>query len=881
MDASNGAHETIKVAVRVRPPHGNESLQFSFEKDGAQQAIVAADSRKWNFDYVFNPLDGQKAVFDEAVSKVVESALCGFSGTVFAYGATSSGKTHTILGGFEVPPPPPGPERRSNELSERAGLLPRICNMLFDELKATDSIIQLSYLEIYNEELIDLMASTHMNNSNNETGRVALRIHSDSDGPGVKVIGLTEAAFSSRDDLLRTILACAEARQTASTLLNLRSSRSHTICTLDIKEKLSMRSAYLRRGRLTIVDLAGSENIERSGVAGTAGQREAGNINVSLVALGRVIGALNEGSAHVPYRDSKLTRLLQDSIGGSTRTLMIANITPTYDSETYNTLSYATQVRNICNRPMADSEYMRAMISQKEAEVASLQEKIESLSGSVERFQNLQPKLVELRAANVSNTQLLHSIKARMDEQRQAMTQERQTLLTLVQHEISELTRMTTESLNGLAAIAETAAAADSKAAQQSISTASASHLELFTQNLSDLTLKFAQEQSELLQKHFERVHSAILIQSVSEQTKTSLSVVKNLSGTSFKDDVSTGATAIISNIKAVQTTLQEKIELAFDGLLTKLETVQREEDKMKVVDTSDLDNPTLWQSPSRPMPKIPVLSRSVSKSQITTPRTAQRRNERRFRFRRLSARSRRQQAKAPKTIINRSFKKAWNKELDKVAASMKQAADDGRKRMPKSFYQKLDRLTRRSLLVNDDVKTGLAAALEAEFKVEKALGEADVYIGRVATDLDIVVSGDSDVFCYRNVKTMVRPTRHRGQYVFDVLDKSLALRKMKLSADDLVVLAVVSGNDYEGNIPGKAIMTNVKIFQKIKEKGDFSKEEMLKKYLLLCQSDRNFNVAKGGFFNCDEGNVLDPLDRSKGLEKRDKSRNMMKGPPT
>ncbi|TPX32777.1 hypothetical protein SeLEV6574_g08434 [Synchytrium endobioticum] len=115
----------------------------------------------------------------------------------------------------------------------------------------------------------------------------------------------------------------------------------------------------------------------------------------------------------------------------------------------------------------------------------------------------------------------------------------------------------------------------------------------------------------------------------------------------------------------------------------------------------------------------------------------------------------------------------------------------------------------------------------------------------------------------------MVRPTRHRGQYVFDVLDKSLALRKIKLSADDLVVLAVVSGNDYESNIPGKAIVTNVKIFQKIKEKGDFSKEEMLKKYFRLCQSDRNFNVAKGVFFNCDEGKVLDPLDRSKELEIR------------
>ncbi|TPX41573.1 hypothetical protein SeLEV6574_g06024 [Synchytrium endobioticum] len=177
-----------------------------------------------------------------------------------------------------------------------------------------------------------------------------------------------------------------------------------------------------------------------------------------------------------------------------------------------------------------------------------------------------------------------------------------------------------------------------------------------------------------------------------------------------------------------------------------------------------------------------------------------------------------------------------WGKvvdELDKVAASMKQAADDGKKRMPKSFYEKVDRLTRRSFLVNEDVKTDLAAALEAEFKVEKASG-------RVATDLDIVVSGDSDVFCYRNVNA----TRHRGQYVFNVLDKSLALRKMRLNADDLVVLAVVSGNDYASNISGKAIVTNVKIFQKIKEKGDFSKEEMLKK-----QSPR-----------------------SKGLEKRDKS---------
>ncbi|TPX45430.1 hypothetical protein SeLEV6574_g03874 [Synchytrium endobioticum] len=191
---------------------------------------------------------------------------------------------------------------------------------------------------------------------------------------------------------------------------------------------------------------------------------------------------------------------------------------------------------------------------------------------------------------------------------------------------------------------------------------------------------------------------------------------------------------------------------------------------------------------------------------------------------------------------------------------------------MPKSFYEKLDRLVRRSIIVHDDVKTQLAAALKKAFKAESVMapGEADAFIGRAATYLDIVLSGDSDLFCYKNVKKMVRLTRHRGQYIFNVLDKSLALRKMRLNADDLVVLAVVSGNDYESNIPGKAIVTNVKIFQKIKEKGDFSKEEMLKKYLQLCQSDRNFAVAKRVFSNMDEGKVLAPLDRSKELGKRD-----------
>ncbi|TPX37569.1 hypothetical protein SmJEL517_g00673 [Synchytrium microbalum] len=589
------------IAVRIRPPNGSEvpsSTAFECDRDG-RQAIIAGDKR-WEFDHVFPQECNQQAVFDEAVSKVVESALCGFSGTIFAYGATSSGKTHTILGADL-----PSEDDPTTALSERAGILPRICNMLFDELKGSDAIIQMSYLEIYNEEMMDLMAPQ-------TASRESLRIHSNAEGSGVKVLGLSAQDFHNSTDLLKTIIRCAEARKTSETLLNQRSSRSHTICMLDIKEKLANRQDYLCRGRLTIVDLAGSENIERSGVVGGS-IKEAGNINVSLLALGRQV---------VPYRDSKLTRLLQDSIGGQARTLMVATLSPLTDFESYNTLTYASSVRKIRNRPVVDSEYIRAVMSQNEAEMASLQQKLESLTRQVDTYQHLQPKLAEMRAANASNKLVMQEWKAKIEQQCQAIAQEKQDMLNKIHHEISTLGEITKDALTELGQSIETTTVANSEAAVESIHTSSASHVETFTRQLSELTFKFAQEQSDLIQKHFER-QSNILVAAVSEQSKIAVRQIKSTTDTATtasKKETSARVTAILASIDQVQTRLEEKIEHSFTAFLARMEGLQREEVKLKLVDTSLLENPLLWQSPTRTTKTLPPPSRSASKP--TTPRS-------------------------------------------------------------------------------------------------------------------------------------------------------------------------------------------------------------------------------------------------------------------
>ncbi|KAK9471021.1 kinesin motor domain-containing protein [Dipodascopsis tothii] len=228
-----------------------------------------------------------------------------------------------------------------------AGIIPRTLYKLFEalELEKAEHSVKVSFIELYNEELRDLIAP--------EEDR-KVKIYDDSAKKGIVIQGMEETFIKSASEGIRVLQQGSHRRQVAATKCNDLSSRSHSVftITLHVKETLPGGEEYLRIGKLNLVDLAGSENINRSG-AENKRAREAGMINQSLLTLGRVINALVDRSAHVPYRESKLTRLLQDSLGGRTKTCIIATVSPVRASleETVSTLDYASRAKNIRNKP--------------------------------------------------------------------------------------------------------------------------------------------------------------------------------------------------------------------------------------------------------------------------------------------------------------------------------------------------------------------------------------------------------------------------------------------------------------------------------------------------------------------------------------------------
>lgn len=232
-------------------------------------------------------------------------------------------------------------------------------SQLFDELRLlpVEHTVRVSYLELYNEELFDLL-------SVNDDSK--LRLFEDNVKKGSVIInGLTETHVKNKNEVYKILQRGSIKRQTASTLMNAQSSRSHTIfsITVHMKETSIENVDLLRTGKLNLVDLAGSENIGRSGAVDKRA-REAGNINQSLLTLGRVITALVEGAKHVPYRESKLTRLLQDSLGGRTKTSIIATISPAACNleETLSTLEYAKRAKHITNRPEVNQKFTKCTL---------------------------------------------------------------------------------------------------------------------------------------------------------------------------------------------------------------------------------------------------------------------------------------------------------------------------------------------------------------------------------------------------------------------------------------------------------------------------------------------------------------------------------------
>uniref|UniRef100_A0A5F9CW42 Kinesin-like protein KIF11 n=1 Tax=Oryctolagus cuniculus TaxID=9986 RepID=A0A5F9CW42_RABIT len=369
--------KNIQVVVRCRPFNLAErkaNAHSVVECDNVRKEVSVrtgglADksSRKtYTFDMVFGASTKQIDVYRSVVCPILDEVIMGYNCTIFAYGQTGTGKTFTMEG-----------ERSPNEVytweeDPLAGIIPRTLHQIFEKLtdNGTEFSVKVSLLEIYNEELFDLL---------NPSSDVSERLQMFDDPRnkrGVIIKGLEEITVHNKDEVYQILEKGAAKRTTAATLMNAYSSRSHSVfsVTIHMKETTIDGEELVKIGKLNLVDLAGSENIGRSGAVDKRA-REAGNINQSLLTLGRVITALVERTPHVPYRESKLTRILQDSLGGRTRTSIIATISPASLNleETLSTLEYAHRAKNILNKPEVNQKLTKkALIKEYTEEIERL-----------------------------------------------------------------------------------------------------------------------------------------------------------------------------------------------------------------------------------------------------------------------------------------------------------------------------------------------------------------------------------------------------------------------------------------------------------------------------------------------------------------------------
>uniref|UniRef100_A0AAY4DZU3 Kinesin motor domain-containing protein n=1 Tax=Denticeps clupeoides TaxID=299321 RepID=A0AAY4DZU3_9TELE len=375
------------AADRIRPQMANEKIEgchiCTSVTPGEPQVLLGKD-KAFTYDCVFDLDAKQHEVYGACVQKLVEGCFEGYNATVFAYGQTGSGKTYTMGTGFDV-----------SVADEEKGIIPRAVRHLFQGIQKRRTEAQAAgghppefkvsaqFLELYNEEILDLFEGARDRKSN-------IKIHEDSSG-GIYTTGVTSRLVTSENELLDCLKLGALSRTTASTQMNAQSSRSHAIFTIHLCQmrvcqlqedgvsegSISQPAYETLTAKFHFVDLAGSERLKRTGATGERA-REGISINCGLLALGNVISALGDQSrkgGHVPYRDSKLTRLLQDSLGGNSRTLMIACVSPSDRDfmETLNTLKYANRARNIKNKVVVNQDKTSQQISALRAEIARLQ----------------------------------------------------------------------------------------------------------------------------------------------------------------------------------------------------------------------------------------------------------------------------------------------------------------------------------------------------------------------------------------------------------------------------------------------------------------------------------------------------------------------------
>ncbi|XP_041794219.1 kinesin-like protein KIF21A isoform X2 [Chelmon rostratus] len=444
---------SVRVALRIRPQLAREKIEgchiCTYVMPGEPQVILGKD-KAFTYDYMFDMDSQQDAIYTTCTEKLIEGCFEGYNATIFAYGQTGSGKTYTMGTGFDV-----------NIPDEELGIIPRAVHHLFKGIEerrqaaqeqgrpVPEFKINAQFLELYNEEVLDLFDSTR-----DMKQKSHIKIHEDATG-GIYTVGVTTRTVSSEAEMMQCLKLGALSRTTASTQMNVQSSRSHAIftihlcqvrvCASDNQEtetdnrvsngNSEMDEYETLTAKFHFVDLAGSERLKRTGATGDRA-KEGISINCGLLALGNVISALGDRgkrASHVPYRDSKLTRLLQDSLGGNSQTVMIACISPSDRDfmETLNTLKYANRARNIKNKVMVNQDKASQQISSLRTEIARLQmELMEYKTGKrmagedgVESFSDMFHENSMLQTENSNLRVRVKAMQETIDAQRARLTQ--------------------------------------------------------------------------------------------------------------------------------------------------------------------------------------------------------------------------------------------------------------------------------------------------------------------------------------------------------------------------------------------------------------------------------------------------------------------------
>jgi kinesin family member 5 len=330
-------------------------------------------SGSFTFDRVFDMSSKQSDIFDFSIKPTVDDILNGYNGTVFAYGQTGAGKSYTMMGS-------------DIDNDEGRGVIPRIVEQIFASILASPGSIEytvrVSYMEIYMERIRDLLAPQNDN----------LPVHEEKNR-GVYVKGLLEIYVSSVQEVYEVMRRGGNSRAVAATNMNQESSRSHSIFVITITQK-NVETGSAKSGQLFLVDLAGSEKVGKTGASGQT-LEEAKKINKSLSALGMVINSLTDGkSSHIPYRDSKLTRILQESLGGNSRTTLIINCSPSSynDAETLSTLRFGMRAKAIKNKAKINAEIspaeLKAMLKKAESQIKTFEAYFQTLEGEVQQWRS-------------------------------------------------------------------------------------------------------------------------------------------------------------------------------------------------------------------------------------------------------------------------------------------------------------------------------------------------------------------------------------------------------------------------------------------------------------------------------------------------------------